>query len=61
MYIIISPSRHSALDLAMLGGHSGCADYLYSVGVPSSGGLYHRAALTIQHVWRFHRHKVRLL
>ncbi len=52
------PCRHSALDLAMLAGHTGCADYLQSVGTPSSGGRYHRAAITIQYVWRFYRHKV---
>ena len=50
--------RHSALDLAMLEGHMGCADYLISVGVSTGGGAYHRAAATIQAVWRYHRHKV---
>ena len=51
--------RHTALDLAMAGGHREIADHLTSVGAPSGGGLFHRAALTIQAVWRLHRYRVR--
>ena len=48
----------SALDLALGSGHREVADYLISQGAPSSGGIFHRAALTIQAVWRLHRHRV---
>ncbi len=51
-------TRHTALDLAMISGHSNCTGYLTSCHAPSGGGLYHRAALTIQAVWKLHRHKV---
>ena len=46
------------LDVAMKNGHSECANYLIRCHAPSGGGVYHRAALTIQAVWRYHRHKV---
>lgn len=49
----------TALDLALVNGHREVADYLISQGVPSGGGTFHRAALTIQAVWRLHRHRVR--
>ena len=43
----------------MAGGHREVADYLISIGAPSGGGIFHRAALTIQAVWRLHRYRVR--
>ena len=43
----------------MAGGHREVADYLISVGAPSRGGKFHRAAVTIQTVWRLHRHRVK--
>lgn len=49
----------TALDLALVNGHREVADYLISQGVPSGGGMFHRAALTIQAVWRLHRYRVR--
>ena len=51
-------NRFTALDLAMLNAHTECAEYLIAQGATSGGGKFHRAALTIQTVWKFHRHKV---
>ena len=48
----------TALDLAMLNVHASCVAYLVSVQAPTGAGMYHRAALTIQTAWKFHRHKV---
>ena len=50
--------RLTALDVALLNGHKDCADFLVSCHAPTGGGAYHRAACTIQAVWRFYRHKV---
>ena len=50
--------RLTALDVALLNGHRDCADFLISCHAPTGGGAYHRAAYTIQAVWRFYRHKV---
>ena len=55
---LYSPCSFTALDLAMLKGHAGCSDFLLYCHAPSGGGAYHRAALTIQSVWRLYRHKV---
>ena len=54
----ISAIRFTALDLAMIADHPECVSYLVASHAPSGGGKYHRAALTIQAVWKFHRHKV---
>lgn len=43
----------------MRNDHAGCVSYLVSCHAPSGGGVYHRAAITIQAVWRYHRFKVR--
>ena len=56
---VSSLNSRTALDLALAHGHREVADYLISQGAPSGGGVYHRAALTIQAVWRLHRHRVR--
>lgn len=56
--LVLSIFSRTALDLAMAGGHRDVADYLISQGGPSGGGIFHRAALTIQAVWRLHRHRV---
>ena len=55
------PHSLTALDIALINGHAGCVSYLMSRHAPSGGGVYHRAAATIQAVWRYHRHKVRTL
>lgn len=54
------PRPHSltALDIALINDHAGCASYLMACHAPSGGGVYHRAAATIQAVWQYHRHKV---
>ncbi len=44
----------------MKNGHEACENYLVYCHAPSGGGVYHRAALTIQAVWRYHRYKVSL-
>lgn len=48
----------TALDISLVNGHTGCASYLMSCHAPSGGGVYHRAAATIQAVWRYYRYKV---
>ncbi len=48
----------TALDIALQQDHAGCVSYLMSCHAPSGGGAYHRAAATIQAVWRYHRYKV---
>lgn len=54
-----APNSLTALDIALVNDHAGCVSYLMACHAPSGGGAYHRAAATIQAVWRYHRHKVR--
>lgn len=54
-FVVISLT---ALDVALKNGHTGCADYLIFCHAPSGGGVHHRAAATIQAVWKYHRYKV---
>ena len=56
---IYTDFRLTALDVALLNSHRDCADYLISCHAPTRGGAHHRAACTIQAVWRYYRHKVR--
>lgn len=53
--------RLTALDISMINGHTGCASYLIACHAPSGGGAYHRAAATIQAVWRYHKFKVQMI
>lgn len=53
-----TPEGLTAVDLALLHTHTECAALLMAQGAPTAGGRIHRAAATIQAVWRFHRYTV---
>eukprot|EP00118_Oscarella_pearsei_P011334 m.75540 g.75540 ORF g.75540 m.75540 type:complete len:574 (+) comp35942_c0_seq7:1216-2937(+) len=54
-----SIQKLTALDLALLGQHKACADFLISCGSHTNGGMFHRSAALIQAWWKFKRHKHR--